>query len=163
MFAGGKRGDILKNTTIQHFDERKEIEGTVQIKIFEHKTKTSGSVLVTFPKNSLPGRVCQIYRNVVRAQFKKLLVEGESTSVKEALRPVEYLFVSKNDRQFKKLDPAIDALDPNIRVHKIHTRKPENPYPWGFLHDLVKSGRETTRRKNLRICTKGNGPFQRCD
>ncbi len=27
MFAGGKHGDVLQNMTIQHFDERKEIEG----------------------------------------------------------------------------------------------------------------------------------------
>jgi hypothetical protein len=81
-----------------------------EIEIFEHKTKSSGLALVTFPKNSLPDRVCQIYRNVVRAKFKKSLAEGESTSVKEALRPEEYLFVSKYDRQLKKLDPAIDAL-----------------------------------------------------
>jgi len=143
----------------------KEIEGAVQIEIFEHKAKSSGSALVTFPKNSLPDRVCQIYRNVVRAQFKKLLAEGESTSVKEALRPEEYLFVSKNDRQLKKTGPSHWCIgpNPNIRVHKIHTRKPENPYPRGFPHDLGKSGRGTTRRKNLRICSKGNGPFQRCN
>jgi hypothetical protein len=109
IFAGGKRSDVLKNITIQQFDERKEIEGTIQIEIFEHKTKSSGSALLTFPKNSLPDRVSQVYRNVIRAQFKKMLAEGESTSVKEALRPEEYLFVSKNDRQLKKLDPAIEA------------------------------------------------------
>jgi hypothetical protein len=107
MFAGGKRGNVLKNMTIQHFDERKEIEGTGQIENFEHKTKSSRSALVTFPKNSLPDRVCQIYRNIVQAQFKKLLAEGESTSVKEALRPEEYLFVSKNDWQLKKMQPLM--------------------------------------------------------
>jgi hypothetical protein len=62
IFGGGKRADAYMNMTLSEFDERREVEDSVQISVFKHKTAQSGSALISYEKGSFTDVVMTMYR-----------------------------------------------------------------------------------------------------
>jgi len=50
------------NMTLSEFDERREVEDSVQISVFKHKTAQSGSALISYEKGSFTDVVMAMYR-----------------------------------------------------------------------------------------------------
>jgi hypothetical protein len=62
IFGGGKRADAYMNMLVSEFDKRKEVDSSIQINVFKHKTAQSGSVLISYEKGSFTDVIMTMYK-----------------------------------------------------------------------------------------------------
>jgi hypothetical protein len=62
IFGGGKRADAYMNMLVSELDDRKEVDGSIQISVFRHKTTQSGSALISYEKGSFTDVFKTMYR-----------------------------------------------------------------------------------------------------
>ncbi len=107
IFGGGKRADAYMNMLVSEFDERKEVDSSVQISIFKHKTAQSGSVLISYEKGSFTDVIMTMYRRHFRIRLQPKVASDDATNILVPLQDDDFFFVSDQARKFKRLAPAL--------------------------------------------------------
>jgi hypothetical protein len=81
IFGGGKRANAYMNMLVSEFDKRKEVDGSIQISVFKHKTAQSGSVLISYEKGSFTDIVMTKYRRHFRICLQPKLASDDATNI----------------------------------------------------------------------------------
>jgi hypothetical protein len=110
IFGGGKRADAYMNMLVSEFDERKEVDGSIPISVFKHKTAQSGSAFISYKKGSFMDIVMTMYRRHFRIRLQPKLVSDDATNILVPLQDNDFFFVSDQARKFKRLTPALEWM-----------------------------------------------------
>jgi len=110
IFGGGKRADAFMNMLVSEFDERKGIDGSIQISVFKHKTAQSGSALILYEKGSFTDVIMTMYRRHFRIRLQPKLASDDATNILLPLQDDDFFFVSDQARKFKRLTPALEWM-----------------------------------------------------